>query len=63
MSAAKITLKEAQAIAYLLEHGRWPDADTGDWMQERTSQVALDYLLAARLRGVIGAVEEQKGAR
>jgi len=63
VSAAKITLKEAQAIAYLLEHGRWPDADTGDWMQERTSQVALDYLLAARLRGVIGAVEEQKGAR
>ena len=63
MSAAKITLKEAQAIAYLLEHGRWPDADTGDWMQERTSQVALDYLLAARLRGVIGAAEEQKGAR
>jgi len=63
VSAAKITLKEAQAIAYLLEHGRWPDADTGDWMQERTSQVALDYLLAARLRGVIGAAEEQKGAR
>ncbi len=63
MSAAKITLKEAQAIAYLLEHGRWPDADTGDWMQERTSQVALDYLLAARLRGVIGAAEDQKGAR
>ena len=44
MSAAKITLKEAEAIAYLLEHGRWPDAETGDWMQERTSQVALDYL-------------------
>jgi hypothetical protein len=63
VSAAKITLKEAQAIAYLLEHGRWPDADTGDWMQERTSQVALDYLLAARLRGVIGAAEDQKGAR
>jgi hypothetical protein len=63
VSAAKITLKEAQAIAYLLEHGRWPDADTGDRMQERTSQVALDYLLAARLRGVIGAAEEPKGAR
>lgn len=60
MSAAKITLKEARAIAYLLEHGRWPDADTGDWMQDRTSQVALDYLLAARLRGVIAAAQEPK---
>jgi len=63
VSAAKITLKEAQAIAYLLEHGRWPDPATADFMEQRTSQVALDYLLAARLRGVIGAAEEPKGAR
>jgi hypothetical protein len=63
VSAAKITLKEAQAIAYLLEHGRWPDPETGDWMQERTSQVALDYLLAVRLRGVVAAAEESKGSR
>jgi hypothetical protein len=63
VSAAKITLKEAEAIAYLLEHGRWPDADTGDWMQERTSQVALDYLLAVRLRGAIAGSEEPKGPR
>jgi hypothetical protein len=63
VAAAKITLKEAQAIAYLLEHGRWPDAEIGQWMEERTSQVALDYLLAARLRGTIAAVEELKGTR
>ena len=60
MTGAKITLKEAQAIAYLLEHGRWPDAETAEFMEGRTSQVALDYLLAARLRGVIAAAEDQR---
>ena len=59
---AKITLREAQAIAYLLDYGRWPDPETADWMAERTSQVALDYLLAARLRGTIAAREEHNGA-
>jgi hypothetical protein len=63
MAGAKITLREAQAIAYLLEHGRWPDAEIGQWMEERTSQVALDYLLAARLRSTIAAVEESRGTR
>jgi hypothetical protein len=58
VTGAKITLKEAQAIAYLLEHGRWPDAETAAFMEERTSQVALDYLLAARLRAKIAASEE-----
>jgi hypothetical protein len=28
-------------------------------MEERTSQGALDYLLAARLRSTIGAAEEE----
>jgi hypothetical protein len=60
MTGAKITLQEAQAIAYLLEHGRWPDAETAEFMEGRTSQVALDYLLAARLRGVIAAAEDQR---
>jgi hypothetical protein len=60
MTGAKITLQEAQAIAYLLEHGRWPDAETAELMEGRTSQVALDYLLAARLRGVISAAEDQR---
>jgi hypothetical protein len=60
MTGAKITLKEAQAIAYLLEHGRWPDAETAAFMEGRTSQVALDYLLAVRLRGVIAAAEDQR---
>jgi hypothetical protein len=60
VTGSKITLKEAQAIAYLLEHGRWPDPATADFMEERTSQVALDYLLAARLRGAIAAGEEQR---
>jgi hypothetical protein len=60
MTGAKITLQEAQAIAYLLEHGRWPDAETAEFMEGRTSQVALDYLLAARLRGVISAAEDQR---
>jgi hypothetical protein len=62
VAAAKITLREAQAIAYLLDHGRWPDPETADWMEDRTSQVALDYLLAARLRGTIAAHEERKGS-
>ena len=60
MPAPKITLKEAQAIAYLLEHGRWPDAETAELMESRTSQVALDYLLAARLRSTIVAAEDQR---
>jgi len=60
MTGAKITLQEAQAIAYLLEHGRWPDAETAEFMEGRTSEVALDYLLAARLRGVIAAAEDQR---
>jgi hypothetical protein len=60
VTGSKITLREAQAIAYLLEHGRWPDPATADFMEERTSQVALDYLLAARLRGAIAAGEEQR---
>jgi hypothetical protein len=60
MAGAKITLKEAQAIAYLLEHGRWPDPGTGKFMEERTSQVALDYLLAVRLRHTITAAEDDR---
>jgi hypothetical protein len=59
MPDPKITLKEAQAIAYLLEYGRWPDPDTAAFMEERTSQGALDYLLAARLRSTIGGAEEE----
>jgi hypothetical protein len=61
VAAAKITLREAQAIAYLLEQGRWPDPETASWMEEHTSHVALDYLLAARLRGAIAAAEEYRG--
>lgn len=53
MAAGKITLREAQAIAYLLEHGRWPDRETAEWAESRVSGVALDYLLAARLRGTL----------
>ena len=60
MTGAKITLKEAQAIAYLLEHGRWPDTETAEFMESRTSQVALDYLLAARLRSVIAVGEDHR---
>jgi hypothetical protein len=57
VAAGKISLREAQAIAYLLEHGRWPDADTGAWAESRLSGIALDYLLSARLRGTIAAQE------
>jgi hypothetical protein len=63
MAGAKISPREAEAIAYLLEHGRWPDPDTAAWMEERTSQMALDYLLAARLRFTIAPAEEPKGTR
>lgn len=64
MAAGKITLREAQAIAYLLEHGRWPDRETAEWAESRVSGVALDYLLAARLRGTLAAYApdaEQQG--
>lgn len=59
MAGGKITLREAQAIAYLLEHGRWPDPDTAAWAEGRVSRVALDYLLAARLRGTLAAYEQE----
>jgi hypothetical protein len=55
MAEGKITLREVQALAYLLEHGRWPNAETAAWANGRVSQVALDYLLSARLRGTIAA--------
>jgi hypothetical protein len=63
MSGPKITLREAEAIAYLLEHGRWPDPDTATFMEARTSQVALDYLLAVRLRTLISSSDDHKGVR
>jgi hypothetical protein len=55
-----ITLREAQAIAYLLEHGRWPDPETADWLESRASRVALDYLLTARLRGAVAASRSEE---
>jgi hypothetical protein len=57
VAGSKITLREAQAIAYLLEYGRWPDGETAEWAESRVSQVALDYLLAVRLRGTIAAYQ------
>lgn len=57
MAGGKITLREAQAIAYLLEHGRWPDRETAEWAESRVSGVALEYLLAARLRGTIAGFQ------
>ena len=55
MAGGKITLREVQVLAFLLEHGRWPDAETAKWAEGRVSQVALDYLLTARLRGTIAS--------
>jgi hypothetical protein len=55
LAGGKITLGEVHALAYLLAHGRWPDAETAAWAEGRVSQVALDYLLSARLRGTIAA--------
>ena len=55
MATGRLTLREAQAIAYLLEHGRWPDPETAAWFESRASKVAIDYLLAARLRGTLAA--------
>jgi hypothetical protein len=63
VAAAKITLREVQAIAHLLEYGRWPDPETASWMEDHTSKVALDYLLAARLRNTIALAEEHRGKR
>jgi hypothetical protein len=55
VAGEKITLREAQTIAYLLEHGRWPDPETAEWFESRASRQALDFLLVARLRGVMAA--------
>jgi hypothetical protein len=55
VAGGKITLREAQTIAYLLEHGRWPDPETAEWFESRASKQALDFLLVARLRGVLAA--------
>lgn len=57
VAGGKITLREAQAIAHLLEHGRWPDRETAEWAESRVSGVALEYLLTARLRGTIAAFQ------
>jgi hypothetical protein len=54
MASGKITLREVEALAHLLEHGRWPDAATAERAEARLIGVALDYLLAARLRGTLG---------
>ena len=62
VAGGKITLREAQAIAYLLEHGRWPDRETAEWAEPRVSGVALDYLLAARLRGTLAAHRPEEEA-
>lgn len=53
-------MREAQAIAHLLEYGRWPDAETAAWAEARVSRVALDYLLAARLRGTVAAFQTER---
>ena len=60
-----LTLREAQAIAYLLENGRWPDAETAEWFERRASKIAVDYLLVARLRGTVAAqaFREEEGER
>jgi hypothetical protein len=42
VAAGKNTLREAQAITHLFEHGRWPDADAAEWVESRVSKVALD---------------------
>jgi hypothetical protein len=67
VAGGKITLREARAIAYLLEHGRWPDRETAEWAEARVSGVALEYLLAARLRGTLAAsgfdLEDEGGPR
>ncbi len=55
MAGGKITLREAQTIAYLLEHGRWPDGETAAWFEARASRQALDFLLLTRLRGTVAA--------
>lgn len=53
MAGGKITLREAQTIVYLLEHGRLPDPETAAWFEARASRPALEFLLAARLRGTM----------
>lgn len=63
MAGGKITLREAQTIAYLLEHGRMPDPETAAWFEGRASRPALEYLLMARLRGVKSAQSQSEPPR
>ena len=49
-SRGQLTLRDVEAITHLLEHGRWPDPDTAEWVEARASRVAIDFLMAARLR-------------
>ena len=58
MAGGKITLREAQTIAYLLEHGRMPDPETAAWFEARASRPALEFLLMARLRGTVAGQAE-----
>ena len=60
MAGGKITLKEAQTIAYLLEHGRMPDPETAAWFEARASRPALEFLLMARLRGTVATQAEPR---
>ena len=60
MAGGKITLREAQTIAYLLEHGRMPDPETAAWFERRASRPALEFLLMARLRGTVSAQAETR---
>jgi hypothetical protein len=61
MPGGKITLREAQTIAYLLEHGRMPDPETAAWFEARASRPALEFLLMARLRGTVSTAAEPAG--
>jgi len=63
MAGGKITLREAQTIAYLLEHGRMPDPETAAWFEGRASRPALEYLLMARLRGAKSAQPQPEPRR
>jgi hypothetical protein len=55
MATGRITLRDVQAVAFYLEHGRWPDPQTAAWFERRASGIALEFLALARVHGSVAA--------
>jgi hypothetical protein len=55
VSSGRIGLREVQAVAFYLEHGRWPDPETAAWFEGRATAQTLEFLALARQHGAVAA--------